>query len=442
MRFNGIRGIWLVLGMLGFYLLNPAFSSNIEPDVPFTGSNMVNIFQTPSEIFTSHTIGRLQPPTDAPEGPIDYSIEPAETPFTPTFTPTHEPSPTPTPRFHPADINQNWQIAMSEAIGYAANWQSPGSDIPMSYAIRALFVWQQSICYEDQGGPEPGCWVSVPCFDMTAFPKSAEIGSFTRTMSSSSTSCNEASRTIVGRIVTIQITPCAGTLAWGVEEYIPANLTVSNIMGPNWAWDELKRRISWFALGDQSTVLGYEISGEIGTYSVEGMASFDGETNVSITGQNEIVITPTPTPTDTPTITPTSTSTNTPTKTPTNTPTDTPTKTPTDTPTYTPTDTPTNTPTNTPTYTPTDTPTPTPRYHPADKNGDWRIELSEAIGYAADWQRPGSDILMPYAIRALSIWQQSICYEDQGGAEPGCWVGIPCQQATIRFIDIGFKRRE
>ena len=41
---------------------------------------------------------------------------------------------------HPADINEDWQLVMSEAIAYLAGWQ--GGSNPMSYAIRATYIWQ------------------------------------------------------------------------------------------------------------------------------------------------------------------------------------------------------------------------------------------------------------------------------------------------------------
>ena len=59
--------------------------------------------------------------------------------------------------------------------------------------------------------------------------------------------------------------------------------------------------------------------------------------------------------------------------------------------------------------------------HPADLNGDWRIMLSEAIGYLAGWQQ-GSNPL-GYAIRAAYLWQNGETYAyDPESAAPMCWV--------------------
>jgi hypothetical protein len=58
---------------------------------------------------------------------------------------------------HPADLNQDWCIVMSEAIGYAAGWVQGVH--PLAYAIRALYIWQNGCHYDCVSGPEPMCWV-------------------------------------------------------------------------------------------------------------------------------------------------------------------------------------------------------------------------------------------------------------------------------------------
>ncbi len=58
---------------------------------------------------------------------------------------------------HPADINEDWQLVMSEAIAYLAGWQS-GSN-PMAYAIRAAYLWQNGEIYHyDAAQDPPLCW--------------------------------------------------------------------------------------------------------------------------------------------------------------------------------------------------------------------------------------------------------------------------------------------
>ncbi len=62
---------------------------------------------------------------------------------------------------HPADINEDWQLVMSEAIAYLAGWQ--GGSNPMSYAIRAAYLWQNGEVYHyDAGEDVPLCWALGP----------------------------------------------------------------------------------------------------------------------------------------------------------------------------------------------------------------------------------------------------------------------------------------
>ena len=59
--------------------------------------------------------------------------------------------------------------------------------------------------------------------------------------------------------------------------------------------------------------------------------------------------------------------------------------------------------------------------HPADKNEDFRIGLSEAIAYLAGWQQGANPI--GYAIRAAYLWQNGETYAyDDTQAPPLCWV--------------------
>ncbi len=58
---------------------------------------------------------------------------------------------------HPADLNADWRMVISEAIAYLAGWQQ-GSN-PLSYAIRAAYLWQNGESYQYMLGEEPPlCW--------------------------------------------------------------------------------------------------------------------------------------------------------------------------------------------------------------------------------------------------------------------------------------------
>jgi len=62
---------------------------------------------------------------------------------------------------HPADLNEDFQLVLSEAIAYLAGWQQ-GSN-PIGYAIRAAYLWQNGEHYIYDGSAEaPLCWVLPP----------------------------------------------------------------------------------------------------------------------------------------------------------------------------------------------------------------------------------------------------------------------------------------
>ena len=59
-------------------------------------------------------------------------------------------------------------------------------------------------------------------------------------------------------------------------------------------------------------------------------------------------------------------------------------------------------------------------YHPADTNSDWKLIMSEAVTYAAQW-KDGIHDKLGHVVRAGYIWKNGENYEDKGGEEPGCW---------------------
>ncbi len=62
---------------------------------------------------------------------------------------------------HPADLNIDFRIVMSEAIAYLSGWQQ-GSN-PIAYAIRAAYLWQngEQYAYDAEQAP-PLSWVLAP----------------------------------------------------------------------------------------------------------------------------------------------------------------------------------------------------------------------------------------------------------------------------------------
>ncbi len=67
---------------------------------------------------------------------------------------------TPPAPCHTADINEDFLLVMSEAIAYVSDWQYGLS--PMSYAIRAVYLWQKGAYYTYLGGAPPLCWDRLP----------------------------------------------------------------------------------------------------------------------------------------------------------------------------------------------------------------------------------------------------------------------------------------
>ncbi len=62
---------------------------------------------------------------------------------------------------HPADLDEDFSIVMSEAVAYLAGWQQ--GDNPMNYAIRAAYLWQRGEAYVYNSAEAPPlCWELLP----------------------------------------------------------------------------------------------------------------------------------------------------------------------------------------------------------------------------------------------------------------------------------------
>ncbi len=58
---------------------------------------------------------------------------------------------------HPADVNEDWDLVLGEAIAYLSGWQQGNN--PMSYAIRAAYLWQNGERYAYHSSEiAPMCW--------------------------------------------------------------------------------------------------------------------------------------------------------------------------------------------------------------------------------------------------------------------------------------------
>jgi len=78
------------------------------------------------------------------------------------------------PSYHPADGNEDWQLEMSETITYLSGWQQGAN--PMTYAIRAAYLWQNGEQYHyDAGEDPPLCWAPGPAVEEGEAPSEGEF---------------------------------------------------------------------------------------------------------------------------------------------------------------------------------------------------------------------------------------------------------------------------
>ncbi len=183
----------------------------------------------------------------------------------------------------PADVNNNWNMVMSEAITHLACWQN--GNCQMSYAIRAATLWQNGPAYHRiDGTAEPLCW--VPGALALSVPEPMAKMS---ARSGVSVIAAGAVRTVSGTNVILAITPPAGTTAWGFEESIPEGLTPSSVTGPNGNWNVGSRKITWYATGSSTSALSYAVTGADGSYALAGVVNFDGADGSTL-GDTQVVV--------------------------------------------------------------------------------------------------------------------------------------------------------
>lgn len=178
-----------------------------------------------------------------------------------------------TPEPHPADTNADWRLIMNEVIPYIGGWQQ--GDNPMAYAIRGASLWQNGEYYAFNSDLScPLCWV-------------LDSKSGMELKSEPDTALHNVTRSITDNSVSLMVMPAGGATVWGVEEYIPSELTATEITGSNGAWDTVNRKVSWWGTGDVPVVLGYQVEGADGSYTMQGAANVDGAT-VDITGDSAV----------------------------------------------------------------------------------------------------------------------------------------------------------
>jgi len=99
-----------------------------------------------------------------------------------------------------------------------------------------------------------------------------------------------AVRSIEGTEIEIELFPEEEVSAIGVEERIPEGIEPVNISHDG-EWNESERQLSWIFSDGYARTLSYEVSGEQGEYTLEGIAMFDIQ-EVEIEGDSTVVIDP------------------------------------------------------------------------------------------------------------------------------------------------------
>ncbi len=124
--------------------------------------------------------------------------------------------------------------------------------------------------------PAPG----VRVFDYTGVASPGNAGTLARTM------VNNNSSTVT---VSVAATPATNVNTYVVEESVPAGLTVLEV-NENGTWSDARRKVTWGPFADsQCRTLTYELTGNEGSYTLQGQGVFDGS-GVSVKGEQQAVI--------------------------------------------------------------------------------------------------------------------------------------------------------
>ncbi|HOC67285.1 MAG TPA: S8 family serine peptidase [Candidatus Hydrogenedentes bacterium] len=130
---------------------NPHFQLANAPELPFAiepgGSVAFDVIYAPIAVGTHSGKVRISS-NDMDESEVEVVLSGSASDSDP-----------PVP--HPADLNEDFLIVMSEAIAYLAGWQQ-GTN-PIGYAIRAAYLWQNGEWYLYNGSlTPPTCWELAP----------------------------------------------------------------------------------------------------------------------------------------------------------------------------------------------------------------------------------------------------------------------------------------
>jgi hypothetical protein len=193
--------------------------------------------------------------------------------------------------YHPADLNRDRRIVLSEVTGYAAawkrgtNWINRPNPIPASYVTYAAYLWRQGETYNfNPTNPPPKCWVPT-------------TGGGRMLAASASTAIRTIQNGEDFAHITLQVQPGAGVGAYTIEERVPNSFSVLNLSSDG-LFDEANRVIRWgvymdgeprslsYSLLPTETAGSAQVSGEV---SLDGESmTFSGDTSVLVNGATEL----------------------------------------------------------------------------------------------------------------------------------------------------------
>ena len=196
-------------------------------------------------------------------------------------------------QFHPADMNQDFTINLSEVTAYAAAWKAGDTwpvgpnPIPLNYVTRAALIWRRGEHYifDPSQGPAPACWVP-----------SGGSGIL------SALAVSTAERTIpdfqpgIAAQIRVAANPPGTAASYAIEEKPPRGWTVANISHDG-VFDSDTGVIRWGVFFDATPrTLTYMLTPPAGVSCLgdfSGEFSYDGRL-VDILSASVVIEAPTP----------------------------------------------------------------------------------------------------------------------------------------------------
>ena len=186
---------------------------------------------------------------------------------------------------HPADDNGDWHVVLSEVSASVSRWMNGLDDVKTPVVVRGITLYRQGelYAYDAQVSAEAKRWIPIiNPMSMAPLLSISQIGTLSDAQAS-------AVRIVQTTNVTVIVTPVTGTSAWGLEESVPAGMTVAGISGDG-IWDSNNHRIKWAFFDGDARTLSYRLNGSAGTnVTVAGTVSFDGSEDL-VTGASVVTV--------------------------------------------------------------------------------------------------------------------------------------------------------